>query len=108
MDIELMAEWHVVERLFGTPNTIQENTITAREKEIRQLASSLFIMNFDAETCDELLFGPNCAELDVVSEYYDKAEKIYELANDYDSAKVIINFLKALNPKLSKMIIDKL
>jgi hypothetical protein len=107
-DIQLKAEREVVERIFST-KTIGDSVIAQREVEVRKLAASLFLTYFDVEERDEVLFGPGLNALPgVVEEYVNKADKIYEFAGDYETAKKIICFLQIVEPNLSKSVVDSL
>ena len=106
-DVELKAEQEVVERLFAC-NTLRDTTISERELDVRKIAMSLFVTYFDVEERDDILFGPGDSGLFAVEDYCTKAEKIYELAEDYQTAKKFLRFLQAVDPKAAKQVVESL
>ena len=105
-DAEFKAEREAVERLFAIKKS-RNTPIADREEQVRKLAASLFINYFDAEQRDEILFGPGCNS-DAASEYIDKADKMYELCGDLETAKKCLRFLQAVDPKLALKIVANL
>ena len=105
-DAEMKAEREVVDKLFALKKS-RDTTISERQEQVHKLAASLFVNHFDPEQRDEVLFGPGCCG-DVVAEYLNKAEKVYELCGDFETSKKCLRFLQAVDPKLSQEIVAKL
>jgi len=106
-DLQLKAEREVVEQLFAV-ETIKDGPIAQREVEMRKIAVSLFLTYFDVEARDEVLFGPPMASYEIVEDYLNKADKIYEFAGDYSTAQKIVRFLQVVEPNLAKSVVDSL
>lgn len=106
-DLELNAEYELAEKLFSV-DTIEDNDVTKREKSIRKIATSLFLSHFDPVERDELLFGPKSGDQGAIEEYVDKADKIYETSGNLDSSYAILKFLKMIDPKLARKVIDSI
>ena len=106
-DLVLNAEQEVVEQLFKI-ETLSETKYTQKEKEIRKIAIALFIRFFDVNRRDEVLFGPLWNNPVILPEYLNKAEKIYNIAGNYEATHNIIKFLSVIDKELAKQVIEKL
>ena len=106
-DLKLQAEREVVECLFKS-NVLIDTKLSNRDKEIRNIAISLFMSFFNAEEHDEILFGPRWEDPAFMTEHINKAEKIYTIAGDYLTATKILEFLKIIDPTLAMQVVEKL
>ena len=107
-DLALQAEREIADRLFDMKAEHESATVIV-ERDIRSLAKSLFLTYFDVDERDEVFFGPESAGQDIVEEYCEKAEKIYNFFNsNLSSAQRLLEFLKAVDPKLAQQIVDSL
>jgi len=105
-DVELQAERDAVEKLFAVRKT-KDTPRTRREEALRRIAASLFLSYFDAEERYEVLFGPTVVS-DIVEEYVDKADKIYECCGDFDTSMKCLQFLRIADPECSRKIVERL
>jgi hypothetical protein len=106
-DFRLQAEREVVERLFKT-SVLADTKMSKREQEVRNIAVTLFLSFFNADEHDEILFGPRWEDPVFMSEYLSKAEKVYTVAGDYETAMKVLGFLKIIDPVLAMQIVEKL
>lgn len=102
-DNELTVEQTLTERFFAT-ELIELNNFSQKEQDVRKIAASLFVNYFDSETADEMLFGPYNDE-SIIQDHLEKAEKIYDIAGSYDSAVLILNFLKTIKLDIAKQVV---
>jgi hypothetical protein len=106
-DMALKSQIECVERLFKK-DIIKDTPQAAKEKDIVKIASSMFLTCFNIEEQDEILYGPKWGHIELLEEYRNKAEKLYDICGEYETSAKVLNILKVIDVDLSKQFVEKL